>query len=263
MIWILFVLEFVCLFAILHFGAWFVITYRNSPKCKTVGVPRRKKSFLKRILYDFPCQLARDKASFDPSVFQPKGIVVFTGEQGQGKTISMMQMATRILDDYPSAICLSNTEFNRRDIELSDWRQLCSVKNGKKGVVVIMDELQNWFNSKQSKNFPPEMLSVVTQNRKNHRIILSTAQNFYMLSKDIRSQCSMVCKCRTFLGCLTIVTKLKPIVNNEGVVEKSIFKGMYFYIQSDKLRNSYDTYSVIDSLLKSGFKKDYRGSDYE
>ena len=259
----LFILEFVVLFLILHWLAWFIYTYRKTPKCKNQGVSRKKQSFLKRLFFDFPVQCAKDRASFDPSVFQPKGIIVFTGEQGNGKTISMMEMATRMLEDYPDAICLSNTVFSKRDVELSDWRQLCSVKNGKQGVVVIMDELQNWFNSKQSKNFPPEMLSVVTQNRKNHRIILATAQNFYMLSKDIRSQCSLICDCKTFFGCLTVVRKLKPLVNNDGVVEKSMFKGMYFFIQSDKLRNSYDTYSVIDSLLKSGFKKDYRGSAYE
>lgn len=260
---LLFIIEFIVLFLILHWIAWFIYTFYTSPKCKKPGVTRKKKSFLKRLFFDFPVQAAKDRAAFDPSVFQPKGIVVFTGEQGNGKTISMIEMASRMLEDYPDAICLSNTDYTRRNIELSDWRQLCSVKNGKQGVVVILDELQNWFNSKQSKNFPPEMLSVVTQNRKNHRIILATAQNFYMLSKDIRSQCTLICQCTTLFGCLTVVRKLKPHCNNEGIVEKCSFKGMYFFIQSDKLRSSYDTYSVIESLLKSGFKKDFRGYDYE
>lgn len=29
---------------------------------------------------------------------------------------------------------------------------------------------------------------------------------------------------------------------------------MYFFVHDDKLRNSYDTYHVIESLSKSGFK---------
>ena len=47
-----------------------------------------------------------------------------------------------------------------------------SIKNGINGVIVVMDELQNWFSSNDSKNFPPEMLSVITQNRKNRRMVL-------------------------------------------------------------------------------------------
>lgn len=29
---------------------------------------------------------------------------------------------------------------------------------------------------------------------------------------------------------------------------------MYFFVHDDKLRNSYDTYHVIESLSRSGFK---------
>ena len=82
----------------------------------------------------------------------------------------------------------------------------------------IMDELQNWFSSNDSKNFPPEMLGVITQNRKNRRIILGTSQNFYLLAKAIRSQATEVRRCSTFLGCLTIVRRAEPILDSEGNV---------------------------------------------
>lgn len=74
---------------------------------------------------------------------------------------------------------------------------LMSYKNGIQGVIVSIDELQNWFSSNDSKNFPPEMLEVITQNRKNRRIILGTSQNFYLLAKAIRSQATEVRRCST------------------------------------------------------------------
>lgn len=128
-------------------------------------------------------------------------------------------------------------------------------KIGEKGVLVLMDETQNWFSSNQSKNFPPEMLELITQNRKNRRIILGTAQNFYLLSKAIRSQTTEVRRCATYLGALTIVKRVVPVLDSDGNVKKWKFRGMYFFVHSEKLRESYDTYYVIKSLRKSGFQE--------
>lgn len=61
---------------------------------------------------------------------------------------------------------------------------LINYKNGIKGVIVLMDELQNWFSSNDSKNFPPEMLQVITQNRKNRRVILGTVKTFIYCLKQ-------------------------------------------------------------------------------
>ena len=77
---------------------------------------------------------------------------------GAGKTVSMIEFAMRMQEEYPFAKCCSNLAYKYEDNKLKDWRMLMNYKNGKKGVIVIMDELQNWFSSNDSKNFPPEML---------------------------------------------------------------------------------------------------------
>ncbi len=33
---------------------------------------------------------------------------------------------------------------------------------------------------------------------------------------------------------------------------------MYFFVHNDELRNSYDTYKVIENLRKSGFKEEVK-----
>lgn len=188
------------------------------------------------------------------TLFGYKGLVIFEGRQGSGKTISMIQFARQMQQEYPRSKCITNLGYTKQDDELNHWRKLTDYSNDKYGVICVMDELQNWFSSNQSKDFPPEMLQVITQNRKNRRIILGTSQNFYLLAKAIRSQCTEIRQCTTLLGCLTIVRRLEPILDSDGNVKEHKLLGFYFYVHDKDLRESYDTYKVIESLSKSGFK---------
>ena len=214
----------------------------------------RKHSFLRRLLIDLPRRVSLDIFARDPETFRYKGLVLFEGRQGNGKTISMIEFARNMQKEYPKAKCLTNLGYTKEDLELDHWSKLVDFSNGKFGVIAVMDELQNWFSSNQSKDFPPEMLQTITQNRKNRRIILGTSQNFYLLAKAIRSQCTEVRRCTTLLGCLTIVRRFEPILDSDGNVKEWKRRGMYFFVHDEDLRNSYDTYHVIESLSKSGFQ---------
>ena len=215
----------------------------------------KKHGVLRRLFIDTPHQFVIDLFDKEPDFFKYQGLIIFEGRQGAGKTISMIEFAMRMQEEYPLAVCCSNLGYKYENHKLKDWRMLMNYKNGHKGVIVIMDELQNWFSSNDSKNFPPEMLGVITQNRKNRRIILGTSQNFYLLAKAIRSQATEVRRCSTFLGCLTIVRRAEPILDSEGQVAEWKNRGWYFFVHNKKLRESYDTYKVIENLSKSGFKE--------
>lgn len=162
----------------------------------------KKKSFFRRLLVDFPHQFTEDLFDRDPEFFKYQGMVIFEGRQGYGKTISMVEYIMRMQEEYPKALCTTNLDYVYEDMALEDWKMLMSYKNGINGVIVCMDELQNWFSSNDSKNFPPEMLAIITQNRKNRRIILGTSQNFYLLAKAIRSQATEVRRCTTLFRLL-------------------------------------------------------------
>jgi len=225
------------------------------PLFRSVKSQYKKRTIFQRLFLDFPIQFGKDCAHYNPDTFDPHGIVVFEGEQGAGKTISLVQYAETLKKKYPLCKVVSNTALTFQDEPLDDWHKLTTYTNGAQGVCCVIDECQNYFNSKQSKDFPPEMLSVVTQNRKNRRIILMTAQQFYMLAKDIRTQATEIRSAFTFLGCLTFVIRRKPYFDSEGTPVKMKYLGMYFFVQTEELRNSYDTYAVIEGLSKSGFKK--------
>ena len=234
---------------------WILVGYVKGKRIKRGAVRKiKKRSALLKICYDAPRQYVSDLFNMKPDFFRPQGLIIFTGRQGNGKTSAMMQYAIDLLDTYPKAKCLSNTRFKYQTGQLEHWKQFINYKNAHKGVIVIMDELQNWFGSNQSRNFPPEMLSVITQNRKNRRVILGTSQNFYLLAKAIRSQCTEIRECVTLAGVVTIVIKREPILKEDGDVKELKFRGMYFFVHSPRLRDSYDTYAVVESLSKAGFQ---------
>lgn len=252
----LIVLLFFYVLFMLICGVFYIISYRKGLRPEVSHVKHVKRpGLLKSVFYYTPKQMVADYFSRPADFFQPQGLVVFTGRQGKGKTISMVEYMRHLQDCYPCAKCITNLAYQYQDDTLVHWSQLIDYKNGVKGVIVGMDELQNWFGSNASRNFPPEMLSVITQNRKNRRLILGTAQNFYLLAKALRSQTTEVRECTTIAGCLTFVIRKEPFLDDKGDVKEWKHRGFYWFVHTPRIRESYDTYKVIESLAEAGFKE--------
>lgn len=230
--------------------------YRKELKARpgTLYSPPTRRPLWKKVFIDAPKMFVLDRVNRPANFFPVHGLIIFEGRQGSGKTSSMVHFLHELQHEYPMCKVITNFCYEHEDMVLLDWHQLIDYKNGYEGVVVAMDELQNWFSCKQSANFPPEMLGVVTQNRKNRRVILGTAQNFYMLSKDIRTQCTELRRCITLAGVFTIVHRVRPICNSAGEVEKYEGIGWYCWVHTPEERESYDTYKAIENLAASGFK---------
>ena len=246
----------VVIFAVIGFrlSLSVMVSYAKGER-RPAGEHKRVKQpgLLKKLFILFPRQFARDYFSRPADWFTYQGVIIYTGRQGSGKTVAMVEQTQRMQHEFPSCKCISNLNYAYQDEELSDWRQLIEYKNGHRGVIVQMDETQNWFSSNQSKNFPPELLEVITQNRKNRRVILGTSQCFNRLSKPLREQTTEVRKCLTLAGCLTIVHRQEPELDSQGEVVKWKHRGFYWFVHTPEIRESYDTYHVIESLAKSGF----------
>ena len=232
------------------------LEYKDGKRRKTGEHYRvERPGFFKRLFVLAPAQFAKDFFERDPEFFKYQGCVIFTGRQGMGKTIAMVEQTMRYQEEYPKCKVISNCDYKNQDKVLKHWRQLLDYKNGIQGVVVQIDEMQNWFSSNQSKNFPPEMLEVVCQNRKNRRIILGTSQVFTRLSKPLREQATEVRRCSTFFGCVTVVHRVRPELDSEGNVDKWKHIGFYFFVHTPEIREAYDTYKIVESLSKSGFQE--------
>ena len=245
---ILGVFALLCVFWFLVFKFYFKLEYRPSGV-----VPIKKRGLLKQLLYDVPKRYVMDLYEREPGFFRPKGIHIFCGEQGCGKTIAALEMMLRLQKQYPLSKMITNFGVTSEDDELKEWQQLLTYTNGHKGVIVGIDEIQNWFMSGLNK-LPEGMLEVATQNRKNNRILCCTAQVFTRVNKGLREQVTMVYNPHTFLGCFTVVVKRKPVFDSEGNVIDMKYRGMYCFTHTEELRSAYDTYKVIHTLAKEGFK---------
>lgn len=234
---------------------WFLV-FRYHHKMEFVPsgqVLQKKTSLIKQFFYDVPRRFVLDRFEREPDYFYPRGIHMFCGEQGAGKTIACVELMTRLQKQYPKCKVISNFGLASENDELERWQQLLDYTNGHQGVVVGIDEIQNWFMSGLNK-LPEGMLEVATQNRKNNRILCCTAQVFTRVNKGLREQVTMVYNPHTFFGCFTIVIKRKPVFDSEGNVTGMKYRGMYAFTHTDELRASYDTYKVIHTLAKEGFK---------
>lgn len=197
--------------------------------------------------------------------FNLYGVTIFCGRQGSGKTISMVEMLDRIKTEFPDCIIITNFGYINQDYIMTDWRQLLEIRNGKKGVVFAIDEIQNEYDNSKWQDFPEGILSVITQQRKQRIKILLTSQVYSRVVKQIREQCFEVVECKTFLGRWTRekcfdAEDYNLLIDNPNPEKKFKMpkKWRYSFIQSDFIRNLYNSYEVVEKMKKEDFIKKER-----
>lgn len=212
-------------------------------------------SFFKRLFIQFPYRFVMDRLNDDPYDFKEYGLHLFVGRQGSGKTMSMVELIRRWQRKYPKCKVITNFDYKYQDGNLKDWKDLINYNNGHFGVIKAIDEIQTWFSSKESGKLPYEMLGEISQQRKQRSTIIGTAQCFNRVIKEIREQVTYVYVPRTILGCLTIVKRTSPDFWDDEKQVFTKFDKTYFYVHTDDLRNSYDTYKKIERSVKVGFNE--------
>ncbi len=241
---------------IISIGFWYFY-FRLIKKIKPIPNETnsyRYGSILKRIFIDFPRQFAYDRLTLDPNTFKPYGLHLICGEQGSGKSILLAYLIRMYKHIYPRCKVVSNFDCKLQDDELKTWEQLTLDTNGIYGEIDCIDEIQNWFSSNDSKNFPPDMLSVITQQRKVRRCILATSQVFTRTAKPIRENTYLMYYPFTVFGCITFVRVYKPILKDDGTLKEKKLRKFFFFVHDKELRGMYDTYKTIVKLRNSGFK---------
>lgn len=207
---------------------------------------------------DWRRSIALKKSGFVP--FAPYGLKMFCGRQGSGKTIGMVWYLDQIRRKYPNAHIYTNFDYVHQTAPLESLPDLLELRNGEDGVVFALDEIQNEFSSAASKDFPETLLSEITQQRKQRICILASSQVFTRVAKPLREQCYEVIDCRTFFKRWT---RLKCYDGDDycSIIDcynpekkfKLPKKWVQSFIQTDELRESYDTYAKVKRLSRQGF----------
>ncbi len=237
----------------LWYFIYFVFIKKKKIPVKKYVSYYKKPSIFKRLFIDFPKRFILDILSRNPDEFKEYGFHLFVGEQGSGKTVATVEFIQRLKLLYPACKIATNFEFNGEDSSIDSWRDIVFNNNGEFGQVDVIDEVQNWFSSNQSKDFPPEMIQEITQQRKQRKIFVGTTQRFERMAKPLREQVNYIYYPMTFGGCITFVKVCKPTVDSEGQLSKLRVVKRYFFVHSDEIRNSFDTYHKIKKQAVDGF----------
>ncbi len=223
-----------------------------------IDLPRRyrpiRDGILKEIFIKFPRQFAYDYLHQNPNAFSEFGIHMVTGEQGSGKTMTVVYLLQKWRRRYPRLKIFTNMAYKYEDGELISWRDLLSHNNSIYGVVNVIDEIKTWWSNKESKEVPAEMLGEICQQRKQKKATIGTVQVFSELAKPFRSQTHFVYIPKTFFGCLTIVFKSKAKWYDP---EKDRFRrycGFFIFAHTKELREAYDTYKKIEKYKDIEFE---------
>lgn len=189
-----------------------------------------------------------------PFYFRPDGLVVFTGAQGTGKTLSAVNYVENIMQNYPKCILVTNLKLenypfdNKRVFQFINGDDLKKYNNDEFGVIFLIDEIQLYFNSLQSKNINTDVMTQISQQRKQRKHIVATSQVFGRMAKPLREQFSSVLVCKNYLGFFQfnkLVDRDSVVDNDNGTSLKGKVKKRFMWFHSPKYYGRYDTYYVI------------------
>lgn len=189
-----------------------------------------------------------------PDYFAPDGLIVFTGGQGTGKTLSAVNYVENLLKMYPKALLVTNLKLTNypfdyeRVFQFFNGDDLAKYSNGEYGVIYLIDEIQLYFNSLKSKNINPEVMVQISQQRKQRKHIVATSQVFGRMAKPLREQFSSVLVCKNLFGFVQfnkLVDRDSIYDNDNGTSLKGKVLKSFLWWHSPKDYSKYDTYYVI------------------
>lgn len=218
-------------------------------------------NLLRWLLVDF---LERKKYAGE---FREYGFTFFVGRQGAGKTVSMVHYLEKMRVLYPNCMIITNFKFSDANYIMKDWNDLLNVRNGTDGIIFAIDEIQSEYSSAAWKSVPEDLLSEISQQRKQRVKIVATAQFYSRVAKPLREQANTVVACSTFKGRLTRnkeydAVDYATVIDNPNVVKKKLKPlSKSSFVQSDSLRACFDTYEKIERMQKIDFiPRNERGS---
>lgn len=226
-----------------------IIYFIKIKRFKSCYDPSREyETFLYKILIRLPQLLAERYADYVSDEFQEHGLYLFCGEQGSGKTYSMTYNINKLILKNPGVFVLSNYGLMCQDKALEEANDLLKYNRPYTGIIYAIDEIQSTWNSRKWQNMSPEIMGILCQNRKSHRVIYGTCQSVSQVDKAIRLQTRRYINCYCILGIMNVCLWYKPHFDFEGNLEKSTLKKVQIFFQDQSIRYQYDTFDLIKSL---------------
>jgi hypothetical protein len=190
--------------------------------------------------------------------FEEYGFTLYAGKQGYGKSTALVEYLERMRQKYPKALIVTNFGYTHETQPMIDWRDFFEIRNGVDGVIFAIDEIQNEYNSNDWKTFPENLLTEITQQRKQRVKVVATSQVYTRVVKQLREQAMEVVECRTlakrwtFLRCFD-AEDYDIIANNPAIKTKVRRKWRKNFVQDAHLRTLFDSYAKIEKMKKTDY----------
>lgn len=204
----------------------------------------------------------------DTDGFPYGGQWIFSGVQRSGKTLLLMHMVKHIVEQYPKCMIVSNISiFGIPCIPYQGPEDFEKYKNGKDGIIFILDEIQALYSSMESKNMPLSLIQVWSQSSKNRRLILGTTQRYSRAAKAVREQTSYHYECRKPLFWVFYRYRVLDGANYDDdgkymVPEGEEMPRFHFYIPALKVMEMYNTLEVVKRQDPGDQKKEEKKNGY-
>ena len=131
-----------------------------------------------------------------------------------------------------------------------DNDDLSRYSNDECGVIFLIDEIQLYLNSLQSNNINMEVMTQISQQRKQRKHIVCTSQVFGRMAKPLREQFSSVIQCKCILGMLQNNALIdRDSLQTESSTDTNItgeIKARFVWFHTPEMYKRYDTYYVIE-----------------
>lgn len=138
---------------------------------------------------------------------------------------------------------------HNRVFEFRDNDDFQRYNNGDKGVIFLVDEIQLYLNSLASKNINMDVITQISQQRKQRKHIVCTSQVFGRMAKPLREQFSCVIICKAYFKFIQYNRLIdRDSIDGDdstGTNLKGTVKKKFIWFHSPDMYKRYDTYYVI------------------
>lgn len=223
------------------------------------------------VFLDFPRWVLVDMLRFKTRKFW--GIYQFVAMPGEGKTLSMVAHMEREIKRWgkENIHIATNFFYAHEDRRITHWVDIIEAARYARDkdmyCIVAIDEIHTTFDSSDWKSFPPEMLSLLSFNRKFHLEFLCSAQIYDRIPKKIRDIANYTVICENTWGfdrhfVNRYYTKAHYDTKFDG--KRKNCDMIYTYVASDYLYSLYDTRAQVDRMSVDAEKeKDKRQEAFD
>jgi len=198
-------------------------------------------------------------------------IYVATGRPGEGKSVFLTTIACLMLRKgydvmanfpmlIPDEVLQDQKSGSLSQVSTMEALISASARPGRR-LVVILDEIHLWFNSREWEKVPLEVQSKWQQHRKDRIDIVGAAQDISRMDKALRQLIQVYWSCSKHFSRFIMIREFDCVVNGETqAIEQGQVMRTLFIVCPVKLDDPYIRFGFFETLL-AGWRWPFKAFD--